>query len=133
MARGDGIHRPSARNARMKDADIDNAQAHNEREKSSYVNQDTITDIGHIAYDRLDSYPVSFALFQQIGQLLAIRLASVCYLNPSDDSVITHRNMCFVPEKCGCRRLMPESCIFIIFRANLPNAVIVQQFFYTIV
>ena len=40
MARGDGIHRTSARNARMKDADIGNAQAHNEREKSSYVNQD---------------------------------------------------------------------------------------------
>ena len=40
MARGDGIHRTSARNARMKDTDIDNAQAHNEREKSSYVNQD---------------------------------------------------------------------------------------------
>ena len=35
MARGDGIHRTSARNARMKDTDIDNAQAHNEREKSS--------------------------------------------------------------------------------------------------
>ena len=33
MARGDGIHRTSARNARMKDADIGNAQAHNEREK----------------------------------------------------------------------------------------------------
>ena len=40
MARGDGIHRTSSRNARMKDADIGNAQAHNEREKSSYVNQD---------------------------------------------------------------------------------------------
>ena len=133
MSRGDGIHRTSARNARMKDADIGNAQAHNEREKSSYVNQDTITDIGHIAYDLLDSCPVSFALFQQIWQLLAIRLASVCYLNPSDDPVITHRNMCFVSEKCGCGRLVPESCIFIIFRANLPNAVAVQQFLYTIV
>lgn len=92
-----------------------------------------ITDIGHIAYDLLDSYPVSFALFQQIWQLLAIGPASVCYLNPGDDSVITHRNMCFAPEKCGCRRLMAESCIFIIFRANLPNAVAVQQFLYTIV
>ena len=44
MARGDGIHRTSARNARMKDTDIDNAQAHNEREKSSYVNQDVVPE-----------------------------------------------------------------------------------------
>lgn len=44
MARGDGIHRTSARNARMKDADIGNAQAHNEREKSSYVNQDIVSE-----------------------------------------------------------------------------------------
>ena len=44
MARGDGIHRTSARNARMKDADIGNAQAHNEREKMSYVNQDIIPE-----------------------------------------------------------------------------------------
>ena len=44
MARGDGIHRTSARNARMKDTDIDNAQAHNEREKSSYVNQDIVPE-----------------------------------------------------------------------------------------
>ena len=44
MARGDGIHRTSARNARMKDTDIGNAQAHNEREKSSYVNQDIVPD-----------------------------------------------------------------------------------------
>ena len=44
MARGDGIHRTSARNARMKDADIDNAQAHNEREKASYVNQDIVLE-----------------------------------------------------------------------------------------
>ena len=44
MARGDGIHRTSARNAKMKDADIDNAQAHNEREKSSYVNQDIVPE-----------------------------------------------------------------------------------------
>ena len=45
MARGDGIHRTSARNARMKDTDIDNAQAHNEREKSSYVNQDIVPEL----------------------------------------------------------------------------------------
>ena len=44
MARGNGIHRTSARNARMKDADIGNAQAHNEREKSSYVNQDIVPE-----------------------------------------------------------------------------------------
>ena len=44
MARGDGIHRTSARNARMKDTDIDNAQAHNERGKSSYVNQDIVPE-----------------------------------------------------------------------------------------
>ena len=44
MSRGDGIHRTSARNARMKDTDIDNAQAHNEREKSSYVNQDIVPE-----------------------------------------------------------------------------------------
>lgn len=44
MARGDGILRTSARNARMKDTDIDNAQAHNEREKSSYVNQDIVPE-----------------------------------------------------------------------------------------
>ena len=44
MARGDGIHRTNARNARIKDTDIDNAQAHNEREKSSYVNQDIVPE-----------------------------------------------------------------------------------------
>ena len=44
MARGDGIHRTSARNARMKYTGIDNAQAHNEREKSSYVNQDIVPE-----------------------------------------------------------------------------------------
>ena len=44
MARNDGIDRTSARNARMKDTDIDNAQAHNEREKSSYVNQDIVPE-----------------------------------------------------------------------------------------
>ncbi len=47
MARGDGIHRTSARNARMKDTDIDNAQAHNEREKSSYVNQTSFLNGRH--------------------------------------------------------------------------------------
>ena len=48
MARGDGIHRTTARNVRMKDADIGNAQAHNEREKSSYVNQDIAPERNNI-------------------------------------------------------------------------------------
>ena len=44
MARGDGIHRTSARNMRMMNDQVTNAQAHNEREKTSYVNQDIIPD-----------------------------------------------------------------------------------------
>ncbi len=44
MARGDGIHRTSARNMRMTTDQVTNAQAHNEREKTSYVNQDIIPD-----------------------------------------------------------------------------------------
>lgn len=44
MARGDGIHRTSARNMRMTTDQATNAQAHNEREKPSYVNQDIIRD-----------------------------------------------------------------------------------------
>ena len=40
MARGDGIHRTSVRNARLTADKVGNAQAHNEREKESYVNQD---------------------------------------------------------------------------------------------
>ena len=44
MARGDGIHRTSARNMRMTTDQATNAQAHNEREKPSYVNQDIIPD-----------------------------------------------------------------------------------------
>lgn len=40
MARGDGIDRTSARNAKMTAAKVGNAQAHNERQKESYVNQD---------------------------------------------------------------------------------------------
>ena len=44
MARGDGIHRTSARNMRMTTDQATNAQAHNEREKTSYVNQDIIRD-----------------------------------------------------------------------------------------
>ena len=44
MARGDGIHRTSARNMRLTAAKIGNAQQHNEREKESYVNQDIIPE-----------------------------------------------------------------------------------------
>ena len=44
MARGDGIHRTSARNMRMTADKVTNAQAHNEREKESYVNQDIVPE-----------------------------------------------------------------------------------------
>ena len=44
MARGDGIHRTSARNMRMTTDKVANAQGHNEREKESYVNQDIVPE-----------------------------------------------------------------------------------------
>ena len=44
MARGDGIDRTSARNAKMTAAKVVNAQAHNERQKDSYVNQDIVPE-----------------------------------------------------------------------------------------
>lgn len=44
MARGDGIHRTSARNMRMTTDQVTNAQVHNEREKASYVNQDIVPE-----------------------------------------------------------------------------------------
>ena len=44
MARGDGIHRTSARNMRLTTPKLKNAQQHNEREKESYVNQDIVTE-----------------------------------------------------------------------------------------
>ena len=44
MARGDGIDRTSARNAKMTAAKVGNAQAHNERQKESYVNQDIVPE-----------------------------------------------------------------------------------------
>ena len=44
MARGDGVHRATARNARMTADKVDNAQAHNERQKESYVNQDIVLE-----------------------------------------------------------------------------------------
>ena len=44
MARGDGIHRTSARNMRLTAVKIGNVQQHNEREKESYVNQDIVPE-----------------------------------------------------------------------------------------
>lgn len=44
MARGDGVHRTSARNMRMTTDKVMNAQAHNEREKENYVNQDIVPE-----------------------------------------------------------------------------------------
>lgn len=44
MARGDGIHRTSARNAKLADADISKTQGHNERERESYSNQDIVPE-----------------------------------------------------------------------------------------
>ena len=44
MARGDGIHRTNARNMRLTAAKVANTQAHNEREKESYVNQDIVPE-----------------------------------------------------------------------------------------
>lgn len=44
MARGDGIHRTSARNAKLADTDVSKTQGHNEREKESYSNQDIVPE-----------------------------------------------------------------------------------------
>ena len=44
MARGDGIDRTSARNTKMTAAKVGNAQAHNERQKERYVNQDIVPE-----------------------------------------------------------------------------------------
>ena len=44
MARGDGVYRTSARNARITAAKVGNAQRHNEREKESYTNQDIVPE-----------------------------------------------------------------------------------------
>ena len=44
MARGDGIHRTSARNAKLADSDVGKIQGHNEREKESYSNQDIVPE-----------------------------------------------------------------------------------------
>ena len=48
MARGDGIHRTSARNMRLTTPKLKNAQQHNEREKGSYVNQDIVPERAHL-------------------------------------------------------------------------------------
>ncbi len=42
MARNDGIHRTSARNARLTTAKIGNAQQHNEREKASFADENVV-------------------------------------------------------------------------------------------
>ncbi|MDB7860208.1 plasmid recombination protein [Intestinimonas butyriciproducens] len=44
MARGDGIHRTSARNEKIIDADVGKIQSHNERENESYSNQDIVPE-----------------------------------------------------------------------------------------
>lgn len=44
MARGDGVHRTSARNMRLTTEKVGNAQRHNEREKESYTNQDIVPE-----------------------------------------------------------------------------------------
>ena len=44
MARGDGIHRTSARNVNLTATKIGNAQRHNGREKESYTNPDIIPE-----------------------------------------------------------------------------------------
>lgn len=44
MARGDGVHRTSARNMRLTTEKVGNVQRHNEREKESYTNQDIVPE-----------------------------------------------------------------------------------------
>ena len=44
MARGDGIHRTSVRNAKLADSDVSKTQAHNERERESYSNPDIVPE-----------------------------------------------------------------------------------------
>ena len=48
MARGDGIHRTSARNMRLTTPKLKNAQQHNEREKESYINQDIVPERSYL-------------------------------------------------------------------------------------
>lgn len=44
MARNDGVDRTTVRNVNLKNAQIANTQRHNEREKSSYTNQDIVPE-----------------------------------------------------------------------------------------
>ncbi|MCD7805476.1 MAG: plasmid recombination protein, partial [Oscillospiraceae bacterium] len=44
MARNDGVHRTTVRNANLTKNQIGNVQRHNEREKESYVNQDIVPE-----------------------------------------------------------------------------------------
>ena len=48
MARGDGIHRTSARNMRLTTPKLKNVQQHNEREKESYINQDIVPERSYL-------------------------------------------------------------------------------------
>lgn len=44
IARNDGVHRTTVRNANLTKNQIGNVQRHNEREKESYVNQDIVPE-----------------------------------------------------------------------------------------
>lgn len=44
IARNDGVHRTTVRNANLTKSQIGNVQRHNEREKESYVNQDIVPE-----------------------------------------------------------------------------------------
>lgn len=44
MARKDGLNRAVVRHVKLKAGDVNNTQQHNEREKSSYVNQDIVPE-----------------------------------------------------------------------------------------
>lgn len=48
MARNDGVDRTCARNMDVADKDIGDAQAHNEREKEIYSNEDIIPERSHL-------------------------------------------------------------------------------------
>lgn len=70
MARGDGVHRTSVRNARLTATKIGNAQQHNEREKDSYVNQDVIPGMAQYNVhfkSPIGSYTEMFALMEAKG------------------------------------------------------------------
>ena len=50
MARNDGVDRTCARNMDVADNDIGDAQAHNEREKEIYSNEDIIPERSSLTY-----------------------------------------------------------------------------------